>query len=448
LQDRKLEAQTQQLQQLYQQVQAFNEVLEQQVEERTAQLNQLLKFEAMLNRITDKVRESLDENQILQTAVQELMTELTLTCCTASFYDLDRRITKIHYEASQVEIKPARGIVVSFNNSPDLYPQILQGQQVHCCIMPRQTEPQRKLKTQSTVLICPLRDQQEVIGDLWLFKPQAEVFEALEIQIVQQVANQCAIALRQSRLYQLLKAQVEELERLSQIKDDFLSSISHELRSPMATMRMAIQMLEIILQSASNLKPELNSADRYIQILKDECQRETNLINDLLDMARLDAGAAPLNVTTLSLSLWLPIIAEPFVERTRSQQQHFVLDTATGIPDLNTDPSYLERALSELLHNACKYTPAGESITLTTCLKGAIFQISVRNTGVEIPASEHDRIFDKFYRITHIDRRQQGGTGLGLALVKKQIERLQGTIEVASEPGWTMFTLQVPSLAL
>ncbi|HEY9750740.1 MAG TPA: ATP-binding protein [Allocoleopsis sp.] len=446
LQDRKLEAQTVRLQQLYQQVQGFNVELEKQVEERTAQLRRLLEFEAMLQRITDKVRESLDENHILQTAVQELGTELNLSCCAATLYDLDRRTAEICYESIQAAADSAKGATLQFDDSLNLYAQVLAGGSIHCCILPLPSDPYRELKQQSTLLICPLRDEKQVIGDLWLFKPITAVFDELEIRMAQHVADQCAIALRQSRLYQLSQAQVQELERLSQVKDEFLSSISHELRSPMATMRMAIQMVEMVLQSA--IETEVSTANRYIQILKNECQRETNLINDLLDMARLEAGAAPLNVTTISLSLWLPIIAEPFLERTNSQQQKLVLDIAANLPDLNTDPSYLERALSELLHNACKYTPIGEVITLTARMSEANFQISVRNSGAEIPASEYDRIFDKFYRIANSDRRKQGGTGLGLALVKKQIERLHGTIEVASAAGWTMFTIRIPSLPL
>jgi signal transduction histidine kinase/FixJ family two-component response regulator len=443
LQDRKLEAQTSRLQQLYQQVQEFNEILEWQVEERTAQLKRLLEFEAMLTRITEKVRESLDESQILQTAVKELATELDLSCCEVTLYSLDQQIAEICYECVRAETASAKGAIIQLNRMPDLYTQILQGRSIQCSINPLPSEPYAQLKRQSTILICPLRDEQSVIGDICLFKPHSEIFDDLEIRTVERVADQCAIALRQSRLYQLSQAQVKELERLSQVKDDFLSSISHELRSPMSTMRMAIQMLETILQpriAGSGSHPTA----RYLQILKDECQRETNLINDLLDMARLEAGAAPLNVTPINLSLWLPIIAEPFVERTRNQQK-FLLEIAANLADLTTDPSYLERVLSELLHNACKYTPLGEMILLTAGMNSSTFQISVKNSGVEIPASEHDRIFDKFYRIANSDRRQQGGTGLGLALVKKQIERLHGTITVASEPGWTMFTIHLPN---
>lgn len=448
LQDRKLEAQTAQLQQLYQQVQAFNVELEQKVEERTAQLRLLLEFEALLKRITDKVRESLDESQILQTVVQELVTELNLSCCAATLYDLNHRTARICYEAIRVKAESAQGTIIQLDDLLNLYAQILQGNSIQCCILPLPSEPYYELKRRSTLLICPLRDEKEVIGDIWLFKSSLDVFDDIAVRVVEHVASQCAIALRQSRLYQLSQTQVEELKRLSQVKDDFLSSISHELRSPMATMRMAIQMLEVILQSAAGVSTELDSANRYIQILKDECLRETNLINDLLDMARLEAGAATLNVTTISLPLWLPIIIDPFVERARGQQQQLLLEIASDIADLNTDPSYLERALSELLHNACKYTPIGEMILLTVDKNGARFELKIKNFGVEIPASERDRIFDKFYRIHNSDLRRQGGTGLGLALVKKQVERLHGTIEVSSDSGWTMFTVQVPSLNL
>jgi signal transduction histidine kinase/CheY-like chemotaxis protein len=448
LQDRKLEAQTAQLQKLYQQVQAFNVELEHKVEERTAQLEQLLEFEALLKRITDKVRESLDESQILQTVVQELVTELNLSCCAATLYDLNCRTATISYEAIRVKADSAQGTTIQLDDSLNLHAQVLQGNSIQCCILPLPSEPYYELKRRSTLLICPLRDEREVIGDVWLFKSSSDVFDDVAVRVVEHVGDQCAIALRQSRLYQLSQTQVEELKRLSQVKDDFLNSISHELRSPMATMRMAIQMLEVMLKSAAVVGTEPDSVNRYIQILKDECQRETNLINDLLDMARLEAGAATLNVTTINLPLWLPIIIDPFIERTRGQQQQLIVDIASDIADLNTDPSYLERVLSELLHNACKYTPIGETILLTVDKNGTRFVINIKNFGIEIPVRERDLIFDKFYRIHNSDLRRQGGTGLGLALVKKQVECLHGTIEVSSDSGWTMFTVQVPSLNL
>lgn len=433
--------------QLYHQVQQFNVELERQVQERTSQLQQMLEFEAMLQRITDKVRESLDEKQILQTAVQELAVELGLSCCDAALYDLDRQTSEICYEYVCSDLSPVKGTFIHLTTRPDVYEQVLQGRTVHCCILPLQTDPPRGSNKRSTVLICPLRDE-EILGDMWLFKPQHLVFDDLEIRIAQHVADQCAIALRQSRLYQLSQAQVTELERLSQVKDDFLSNVSHELRSPMSNMAIATHMLETALKTLGILEAaESSSLRRYLQILKDECQRETNLINDLLDIARLEAEATPLNLTTVELSLWLPLLVEPFLERTRNQNQNLVLNVPSELPPLTTDPSYLERSLGELIHNACKYTPIGETIRIDVCATAETFQISVRNSGIEIPDSEHDRIFDKFYRIVNSDQRKQGGTGLGLALVKKQIERLQGVIQVSCEPGWTIFTIQFPNFS-
>ncbi|WP_068508192.1 sensor histidine kinase [Leptolyngbya sp. O-77] len=118
------------------------------------------------------------------------------------------------------------------------------------------------------------------------------------------------------------------------------------------------------------------------------------------------------------------------------------------LPSFSSDLSYLERILGELLNNACKYTPAGEHIILSVRSMSDGLRICVRNTGVEIPAAECDRIFEKFHRIPDHDIRNQGGTGLGLALVKKLVERLGATICVDSQQGATTFTVEFGYQAL
>jgi Osmosensitive K+ channel histidine kinase len=176
-----------------------------------------------------------------------------------------------------------------------------------------------------TLLVCPILHDQRVLGSLWLFKPCQEVFLDLEIRLVQQVANQCAIALRQSRLYQSAQRQVDELARLNQLKDDFLNTVSHELRSPMASIKLSAEMLEILLQRKGVFDdPQIR---QYFKILQGECNRETRLINDLLDLSRLSANTEPLLLTTLELQSWILHVAEPFVSCARSQQQslHFRL---------------------------------------------------------------------------------------------------------------------------
>ncbi len=116
-------------------------------------------------------------------------------------------------------------------------------------------------------------------------------------------------------------------------------------------------------------------------------------------------------------------------------------------PNLTTlicDPFSLERILIELLTNACKYSPLGERITITAQLKSNNFQLQMTNFGVEIPADELPRIFDKFYRIPSNDPKKQGGTGLGLALLQKLIKHLGGSIKVESRSNCTCFTIELP----
>jgi PAS domain S-box-containing protein len=447
--------------QLYQQVQQLNANLETLVHDRTAQLQRSLRFEALLKRITDKVRDSLDEAQILQTAVQELAWGLGTSACDAGLYDLEQQISTIAYEWVAEEMPPARGCVLSLSDYPELYQALLQGHHLHFCWL-HSKHTIRPITEQCTTLAYPVMGNQGVIGDLWLYKRGETFFEDLEIRLVQQVANQCAIAIRQSRLFRATQAQVAELERLNGVKDDFLSTVSHELRSPMSNIKMATQMLEITLKRKGLLDLSSDRITQYFQILKDECQRETSLINDLLDLSRLDVGTEPLILTTLYPEEFIPRLAEPFRQRTRHQHQQFELQLCPNLPCLITDQSDLERILSELLHNACKYTPAGEKITLSacthhrdeaplppTCLQNAsakFIQISVSNTGVEIPDAERDRIFEKFYRIPNNDPWKHGGTGLGLALAKKLVERLGGAIEVDSDATATTFTVILPTL--
>ncbi len=426
---------------LYSQVQQLNSNLEQQVRERTAQLHQVLNFEALVRRITDKVRDSLDESQILQTVVQELGIDLGVECCDVGIYNPDQTTVKVAYEYNQTG-QSVQGSVVEIVNSvgADIYALLLKKNYCQFCLIVG--DSLRRNDFPQTILACPIYDNEGILGDLWLFRRKEESFNELEIRLVQQIANQCAIALRQSRLYQAVQLQVQELERLNQLKDDFLCSVSHELRTPMSNIKMSTQMLEITLNSLGVFTNQSYPIVNYFKILQTEIEREIRLINDLLDMARLDGGTDPINLTKISLQIFIPYIAEPFMERMRKQQQQLQIHIPENLPLLNTDMSYLERILSELLDNACKYTPSGETITLSAQFIPNTLNIFVSNSGVEISPVECDRIFDKFYRIPNHDPWKYGGTGLGLALVKKLTEQLGAKIKVNSSFGEIKFTLE------
>lgn len=449
---------------LYHQVQRLNADLERKVQMRTAELQLASEFEATLKRITDKVRDSLDENQILETAVRELAVVVGVSGCNAALYDLKQETSTICYEYAS-HVPPYQGKVAQMRGFPEIYDQLLQGQTFQFC----STSP-NPVRGPVAMLACPIFDDQGVLGDLWLINHKFYGFNQQDIRLVQQVANQCAIALRQARLYKTAQMQVRELERLNQLKDDFLSTVSHELRTPVASIRMAAQLLAVNLNRAGIADEFKTQIDRYLRILQDECEREITLINDLLDLSRLESNQGDSTLTSLSLQEWLLPLIQPFMERVKRQQQQFKLELPDNLPVVITNSSQLSRILIELLNNACKYTPPGETITLCATQSLGFYPpsyhaaplrepsaadmghgmvspgvvISIHNSGAEIAPEEQSRIFDKFYRVPHSDRWKYGGTGLGLALSKKLSEELGGALTVSSRDGGTTFSLYVP----
>ncbi|MBE7381899.1 MAG: GAF domain-containing protein [Leptolyngbya sp. SIO1E4] len=431
---------------LYAQVRQLNTELESQVEQRTKQLQQALDFEATLKRITDRVRDSLDETQILQTAVEELTEALGARGSNTAMYDLEQGTSTIYYESNK-SLPSYQGRVAQMEAFPEVYHQLLDGQYFQFC----SKEP-NPVRGHVSMLACPIRDDRGVLGDLWLINEKDYGFEDQEIRLVQQVANQCAIAIRQARLYQAAQSQVKELERLNQLKDDFLSTVSHELRTPVTSMRVALQLLGVTLNQEFNLNAELrkpkgnqNRMARYYQVLKEECEREISLINDLLDLQRLDGGNHPMHLQRINLQSWLASMASKFQERAQSREQSLSVALPSTLPHIVSDQASLERVFAELLNNACKYTPPGESISITaTIWDHNGIQIQVSNTGISVPPEELSRIFDKFYRVPSTDPWKQGGTGLGLALVQKLLLHLGGDIKAASDDHKTSFTVTLP----
>jgi signal transduction histidine kinase len=423
---------------LYQRSQQLNVDLEQQVEQRTDQLRMALRFESMLKRITDRVRDSLDGSQILQAAVQELTLVLNLGGCNAALYDLDQGTSTIRYEYTQ-SIPTCQGRVSQMDDFPEIYKRLKQGQSLQfCSLLPN---PDRG---RVAMLACPifvdshLSDgvEQAVLGDLWLIHHEAHIFQEFEIRLVQQVASQCAIAIRQAQLYQKAQQQVKLLEKLNGLKDDFLSTVSHELRTPITNVKMAVQMLR--------LSPVEEKRQRYLNILEKEATREADLINDLLDLQRLEAADTPVELEAIELRPCLASLVDPFLTRFANRQLSFEFDCPDRLPTLISNEVMLRRVIAELLNNACKYTPPNGKIGLAIEPAPALsVTFSVRNQA-HIPTEELPKLFDKFYRCPNADPWSQGGTGLGLALVQKLVEQLQGNLQVESAAGWTTFRVSLP----
>ena len=275
------------------------------------------------------------------------------------------------------------------------------------------------------------------------------------------IAEEREVALQRA---QQLEAQMEEMERLNQLKDDFLNTVSHELRTPLANMKMAIQMLEIMLNQGGFLQNEdaaTHRTVRYLEILREQCNQELVLVNDLLDLQRLNAETYSLSFTPITLQDWIPHIVENFQARIQSNQQQLEIYIPETLPPLTSDMASLTRILSELLNNACKYTPVNEKITITAQpnsiqpIAESILdlpsnfsvpgiQICICNSGIEISKKDLPQLFEPFYRVPNSDFRNQGGTGLGLALVKKLVNYLNGVVQVESALSQTCFKVNLP----
>ncbi|MBD2773208.1 response regulator [Iningainema tapete] len=447
------------------QIKRLNADLERRVQLRTLELQQSLNFEATLKRISDKVRDSLDQHQILQSVVEELTKALETKYCKVALYTFNHQPSVIRYQ-SVVQGEPvSQGQAISTIDTPEIYNQL---QQQKCYLSFCQIQP-TPIRNHSAILACPIFDDRVeetgILGDLWLFKETDSSFSEMEIHLVQQVANQCAVALRQANLYQAAQAQVRELQRINQLKDDFLNTITHELRSPIANMKMMIQLLTILNKQGHDLSPEIsdvqsNQATQYLAALQEECDRELKLIDDILCLQHLEAGTYPQQLTKINLQNLVEHVIEPFETQFHNQQQNFEIAFTLGLTIIEIDSFCLSRIITELLSNTCKYTPPGERISIAIATKkepttpgkvsefpehqSSFLQIVVTNTGVEIAPEELPRVFDKFYRIPPSnDIWKQNGTGLGLALVKKLVEHMNGTIRVESANNQTCFIVEI-----
>ncbi|GAB4215974.1 MAG: hypothetical protein OHK0012_17240 [Synechococcales cyanobacterium] len=412
--------------QLHHRLELTNSALQYQVNVRNAELQNLLDYEKLLRSITDIVRSSLSEELVLQATVEAMQQGLDLEQCIICFLKPDYESYVFSYVAGRTELQ---GQVFPMDLST--HRDIFKGKTIYFST----DDPSLGRTTQ---IDAPIRGEQSLLGFIKLVRSSGAEFNPAEIRLAEQVANQCAISIRQARLYQTSLEQVHKLEEINHLKDEFVHMVSHELRTPLTNMNMALKMIE--LGEASDRQK------RYFGILRSEWNRELNLVNELLELQALESGTRGLALHPVVLDEWLPQVIIPFQMRAQEHHQHFHFHMEKGVSIFLTDAVLLERILMEILNNACKYTPADENIWLRVEDSDCYLRIWVENTGVDIPADKLSRLFDKFFRIPSLDHWNQGGTGLGLALVKKAVELLEGHISVDSKAGHTRFFVELPYL--
>ena len=409
----------------------------------------------ILKRLQALVRESVDHHAICEDAVRGTVQVLDLCGCQLQMFNVDSTLVIARYDYV-CDRDDEEAIVVHHVGYPDGDPPNMNPslESSHSADVDAANESMQIYR-----LRYPLISQMEVLGELVIDRTAVEGFDALVHEWMEQVATYCAIGVRQMRFLRVSQTQAVELKRLNQLQDNFLSTVSYELRIPLSNIKMSIQMLSLALRRSDEADsdteelhlsaPAYSKVSRYLEVLRKECDRETKLVQDLLDLQQLDNDTISLLISAIDVAEWLSYVVKPFQKRFQEYSLSYVIDIESSLPALMCDQLSLSRIMVELLNNAYRYTPHGETICVHGFQKnlghqGSFLHLEVINSGVEIPVEERSRVFNKFYRIVRLDVRKQGGTGLGLALVQKLVTRLGGEIQLTGGGGKTIFTVILP----
>ncbi len=293
------------------------------------------------------------------------------------------------------------------------------------------------------VLSVPMLREERVIGTVVVVRKTPGAFSERHVNLLTTFANQTTIAIENARLYRDVTDKGRMLEEANRHKSQFLANMSHELRTPMNAI---IGFSEILLDPSLQVS-EAERAQFLTDILTSG-KHLLNLINEVLDLSKIEAGRMELNIAPADLGEILEAIqstARPLAAKKNIELQ---FGSDPGIASLALDSARIKQVLLNLVGNAVKFTPGGGRVSVTTRLDGGSesVEISVTDTGPGIPPEEHERIFLEFQQAkTSRDVAKPEGTGLGLALAKRFVEMHGGRIWVESEIGrGSTFTFTLP----
>ncbi|GEM_PF-1781606 len=273
-------------------------------------------------------------------------------------------------------------------------------------------------------LAVPLVLQDRVIGVVELEGAPGTRYVAAEESLVVSLANQAALAIDNLHLVEEAR-KVETLREMDRVKRDLLSTVSHELRTPLSAIKGSVSTL---LNFDARLKREQRR--EFLEMIQDESNHLAELIENLLDMSRLEAGVLRVEQRRVELE---PVALQALNRVSTLTDRHkLVLDWCLREP-VYADPRRVTQIISNLLENAVKYSPDGGEIVLRAERQGSEAVISVTDHGVGIPPWQLERVFERFHRVDGELARRVGGTGLGLAICKGLVEAHGGRIWVTSE---------------
>jgi signal transduction histidine kinase/DNA-binding response OmpR family regulator len=288
----------------------------------------------------------------------------------------------------------------------------------------------------TAALVLPLVARGKVLGTLALARSrEGSTYLPLDVLLAEDLASRIAIAIDNANLFH----KIQEGDRR---KDEFLATLSHELRNPLAAISNALQCMEMAADSPTIV-------DKARLILRRQIQHVVRLVEDLLDVSRITRGKIRLRKEIVELQA----IVERAIDGVRSLVADRRQDLSVNLPEtrvhVNGDPTRLEQAIGNLLNNAAKYTPPEGRIQLRADVEGEQVAIRIHDTGAGIPAEQLPKIFDLFAQGDRTLDHSQGGLGIGLTLVRSLVTLHGGEVEAASEgPGrGSEFIIRLPTVA-
>jgi signal transduction histidine kinase len=290
------------------------------------------------------------------------------------------------------------------------------------------------------ILSVPMLRDGVPIGTITVAADRTTPFPDKQVALLQTFADQAVIAVENARLFTEIQEKTQQLEIANRHKSEFLANMSHELRTPL---NAVIGFSEVLLE---RMFGEVNEKqEEYLQDILSSGKHLLSLINDILDLSKIEAGRMELEALPFDLPAALDNALTLIKERAARNSIGLAVHVDPRIGEVVADERKVKQVLLNLLSNAVKFTPEGGTITMTAILNGGMVEISVADTGIGIAPEDQAAVFEEFRQVGTDYARKREGTGLGLALARRLVELHGGALTLQSELGkGSTFTFTIP----
>jgi signal transduction histidine kinase len=294
----------------------------------------------------------------------------------------------------------------------------------------------------ASLLILPLRTRREMLGALVIAANDPERAMTDEnLPLAEVLAERASLAIENAKLYTEQVDARRKVEDLSRLKDEFLSIASHELRTPVTSIKGYTQLAKTLIR-----ENDLATSEEYLDIALDQIDRMSRLILELLDVSRIETGRLEIRREPIR---WAPFVREVVHRHPAGSERTLHVSIPEMNKEVSGDRDRLEQVLGNLLENAAKYSPDGSDIYVSVEDRGDQIVTSVCDRGIGIPADELGQVFERFHRGRQVSSTNYGGLGLGLYITKQIVERHGGAIWVDSkERAGTTFFFSLPAASV